>query len=222
MVSASGPVSLPHPPSAHPFRARTQPGGTWYRVHRFDKATGHYAPDAFNDSADGDARFSPLVDPATGTVIPTLYAAQTQRGAIAEIVLHDVPTPSTGHLHDWEQDKASSLHLSEVVLADMDLVDLTAIGLRAAGLRVADVFGTEKPDYPRTRAWALHIRQSVPTAQGLTWMSVRDNTCPVVMLFGDRVTATDLRNAGNTRPIADFEPQVLQLLDELGCGLVLS
>lgn len=118
-----------------------------------------------------------------------MRGASTQRGAIAEIVLHDAPTPSTGYLHDWEHDKASALHLSEIELPALHLVNLTATGLRAAGLQVADLFGTEQPDYRRTRQWALWIWQQMPEAQGLHWMSVRDNTSAIVMLFGDRVTA---------------------------------
>jgi hypothetical protein len=219
---AGSTAGLPYPPPAKPFKTKPFAGGTWYRVHRFDPVSGHYPPAGFNDTPNGNARFSPLIDPATNRVIPTLYAAQTQRGAIAEIVLHDVPTPSTGHLHDWEQDKASLLHLSEIVLAELNLVNLTTTGLRAAGLKVADFFGTEKPDYPRTRQWALHIWQQLPAAQGLYWMSVRDNTCPVVMLFGDRLPAGAVRDAANTQPIAAFENQVMQLLDELGCGLAIS
>lgn len=210
------------PPPVKPFKAKAFPGGTWYRVHRFDRSSGQYLPAAFNDTSHGNARFSPLVDPSTGSVIPTLYAAQTPRGAIAEVVLHDVPMPSTGHLHDWEQDKASALHLSDIVLPDLALVNLTSVGLRAAGLKVADLFGTEQPDYPRTRQWALHVWQRVPTAHGLYWMSVRENTCPVVMLFGDRVPAGAIRDVGRTQPIADFEPEVFQLLDELGCGLAIG
>jgi len=212
-------ADLPLPPPAKPFRTKRLPGGIWHRVHRLDRVTGRYAPTAFNDTAQGNARFSPLVDLASGAVVSTLYAAQTPRGAIAEVVLHDVPTPSTGHLHDWEQDKASLLHLSEIVLPDLVLANLSSVGLRACGLKVADLFGTEQPGYPRTRQWALHIWQHMPAAQGLYWMSVRDNTCPVVMLFGDRVPAYALRDVGRTQPIARFESEVFQLLDDLGCGL---
>jgi hypothetical protein len=42
------------------------------------------------------------------------------------------------------------------------------------------------------------------------------------MLFGDRLPAGAVRDAGNTQPIAAFESQVMQLLDELGCGLAIS
>ncbi|WP_310462229.1 RES family NAD+ phosphorylase [Sphaerotilus sp.] len=212
-------ADLPLPPPIKPFRIKPLPGGVWYRVHRFDRLSGHYASTAFNDTPHGNARFSPLIDPATGGVIPTLYAAQTPRGAIAEVELHDVPTPSTGHLHDWEQDKASLLHLSKIALPDLVLANLSSVGLRACGLKVADLFGTEQPDYLRTRQWALHVWQHMPAAHGLYWMSVRDNTCPVVMLFGDRVPAGALWDAGRTQPIAHFESEVFQLLDDLGCGL---
>lgn len=220
--ASSGSAALPYPPPAKPFRSIRQALGTWHRVHRIDPVSGEYAPDAFNDSRGGDARFSPLIDPATGKVIPTIYAAQTPRGAIAEVVLHDVPMPSTGYLHDWERDKVSTLHLSAVTIGEVQLVNLKATGLRAVGLEVADLFRSEAPDYPRTRQWALHIWQQMPTAQGLIWMSVRDNSCPVVMLFGDRVAAAQLRDAGHSRPIAHYEAEVFALLDELGCGIQLT
>lgn len=186
-------------------------------MHSWDAATGRFAPTAFNDSGQGDARFSPRLDPASGNVIPTLYAARTQRGAIAEIVLHDAPTPSTGYLHDWERDKASALHLSEIELPPWHLLNLTA-----TGLQVTDLFGAEQPDYPRTRQWALWTWQRMPEAQGLHWMSVRDNTSAVVMLFGDRIAPAALRPVAGPTPIARYESTVFHLLDELDAGLLLA
>jgi hypothetical protein len=224
MGEREGLDSLPLPPPAHPFRCHTpaSSAGRWFRVHAWDQTTGRFEPTAFNDSGQGDARFSPLLDPASGHVIPTLYAARTPRGAIAEIVLHDAPMPSAGYLHDWERDKASRLHLSEIELPTLRLVNLTATGLRAAGLQPADLFGSERPDYPRTRAWALWIWQHLPEAQGLHWMSVRDNTSAVVMLFGDRIAAPALKPRVGPVPIARYESTVFELLDELGAGLLLS
>lgn len=219
---AAGATSLPSPPPDQPFRIKKQASGTWFRVHCFDPATGKFAPDKFNDTTNGDARFSPLIDPTTMKVIPTIYAAGAPRGAIAEIVLHNVPTPSTGHLHDWERDKASTLHLSEIRLGDMELANLTATGLQAAGLNVGDLFGRETPDYPRTREWALYIYQHMPKAQGLRWMSVRDNPCPVLMLFEDRLRKGFIKDAKNSLPIANYEAVVFELLEELGCSLAIS
>jgi len=213
---------LPIPPAKHPFRTTKISAMTWYRVHRYEASTGKFAPNQFNPTTIGDARFSPLIDPATNNVIPTLYAAQKPEGAIAEIVLHDVPTPSAGYLHDWERDKAGDLHLSEIELGDAHLVNLTAMGLKAPGLSVADLFGTDATDYPRTRQWAAYIWRTMPTAQGLYWMSVRDNRCGVVMLFGDRFAANTIKDLGRSRPIAEFESVVVEMLDQMGCGIALS
>jgi hypothetical protein len=222
---ASGPdklPDLPHPPPSHPFRLRSCAAAHWFRVHIFDPASGRYAPDAFNDSTDGNARFSPLVDPATGKVIPTIYAAASEAGAISEVVLHDVPTPSTGYLHDWERDKAGPLHLSKIALPALKLADLQSQGLQAAGLEQWEMFGTNQPDYPRTRAWALHVWQSLPKAQGLLWMSRRANDSAVLMLFRDRVPAGVPAVMSGPAPIARYESIVFDILDRLGCGIALS
>jgi hypothetical protein len=212
--TAGGAGALPEPPPPHPFKLETQKAGLWYRVHR-----GEYGPAQFNDTDKGDARFSPLLNPATGAVIPTIYAAATVRGAIAEILFHDAPMPSTGFIYDWERDRTSSLHLSAIHLGSLRLVNLTSLGLRAAGLSVADLFGTEKPDYPRTRRWAQHVWQTHPTAQGLRWMSVRDNTCASLMLFGDRISPAACQDAANSQPVEAYEAEVMGVLDSLGGGL---
>lgn len=207
----------PYPPPPRPFRTRSVAAADWFRIHPFDAATGLYGPTQFNHSKRSNARFSPLV--YRGKVVPTLYAAQTPRGAIAEILLHDVPTPSAGYLHDWEKDQSSNLHLSQISLSKLQLVNLTSTGLRSAGLAVADLFESEKPDYPRTREWALHIWKTLPEAQGLQWMSVRDNSCAVAMLFEDRIATSDVQNAHNSQPVSHFESEVMQLLDDLGAAM---
>lgn len=210
----------PEPPPRQPLRLVRSDAGSWWRVHPFDRRTGQYAPDAFNGSGLGNARFSPLIDPASGRVIPTLYAASAPRGAIAETVLHNVPMPSTGYLHDLEADLRSTLHLSRLHLPALDLVNLTATGLRAAGLEPHDLFAAEQIDYPRTRRWSLWIWQHLPAAQGLLWMSRRDNRHQVMMLFGDRIAPGQIIDARDTRPIAACEALIIELLDELGAGLV--
>jgi hypothetical protein len=212
---------LPEPPPSHSFRLRRCAASEWCRVHTFDTATGRFQPDAFNDTTNGNARFSPLIDPDTNKVIPTIYAAATEAGAISEVILHDIPTPSTGYLHDWESDKAGKQHLSRIRLPDLQLVDLQQ-GLQAAGLEQWELFGTDKPDYPRTRRWALHIWKTMPDAAGLIWMSKRANEGAALMLFGDRVLPGTITVSASPAPIAQFEASVLAILDRLGCGLALS
>jgi hypothetical protein len=62
----------------------------------------------------------------------------------------------------------------------------------------------------------------MPTAQGLYWMSVRDNRCGVLMLFSNRFASNPIKDLGRSRPIAEFESLVVELLDQMGCGIALS
>ena len=206
------------PPSLYPFKTRSIEPANWYRVHDFVSSTGKYGPADFNDSGRGDARFSPLWD-SDENVIPTLYAAQTLNGAICEVVLHDLPVGSTGYLFDWEATRNGPAHISSIWLDSLNLVDLTAIGLTAAGIEAPDLFSTKKVQYKFTRQWARHIYDTVPEAQGLHWMSVRDNTSQVVMIFGNRISSAAIQDLGQSAPIAQCEATVLELLDRFGCGI---
>jgi len=138
------------PPATGHFTLKRVPPGTWYRVH-----PNRYAPGAFNDSGLGNARFSPLMQPGTGEVIPTIYAADTIRGAIMEVVLHDVPRASAGYIHPLARDRKSDNHLSVIQLPELRLVNLTATGLRSVGLTAADMFEGISPT-TRAPAHGLH------------------------------------------------------------------
>jgi hypothetical protein len=193
--------------------------GTWCRVHPYDPATRKYGPTSFNDGGLGNARFSPLTDPTTGAVIPTMYLAHRVRGAISETLLHDVPEPSSGYIYDWERDRNSTLCVSTIALPELKLANLTSTGLRAAGLTSAGLFDCAASVYPTTRALAVGTWQADPTVQGVCWMSVRDNQSMAMVLFGDRVDPGLLAAMAGPTPIAQFREVVFTLLDELGCGL---
>ncbi|MFT0171491.1 RES family NAD+ phosphorylase [Paraburkholderia mimosarum] len=209
------------PPPASSFTLSTVSPRKWYRVHPIDPVTGDYAPDAYNASGRGNARFSPLCRPDNGKVIPTIYAADSPRGAIMEVVLHDVPVPSSGYQHDLERDRASNLHLSEVGLPALVLANLTATGLRGPGLAPSDLFDGDKTDYPRTREWALWIWANVPSAQGLMWMSKQDNQSKAVMLFGDRVS-TPIADMKKSHHVIHYEDLIIELLAEMGATVTPS
>ena len=211
---------LPPPDAGSPALRTVQPG-IWWRIHRLSPRTGLFAPQAFNTSGRSHARFSPLR--AGRRVVPVLYAAQTLDGALMETVLHDVPFPSTGHIHDLQRDLQSDLHASPISLtAPLQLVDLSKLGLQRMGLRVSQMFETDACDCARTQAWARWLHTAVPRAQGLYWMCARQPGCAGLMLFGDRAAA------GVVAPTAEPSLHVghaqvlgalLALLHRLGCGV---
>jgi len=218
-------TARPQPPPARGTPAlRTLAPGRWWRVHPWDATTGLYAADAFNASGRGDARFSPLAGATAGTWVPTLYAAASLDAALMETVLHDVPYPSQGHIHDLDRTLAAGLVASAIDIArPLQVADLTQLGLQRMGLRVSQLFETNACDYPRTRAWAGWLRQALPQAQGLLWMSARHAEVPALVLFGDRVPRTTVRAAPDEppRPLAEAGvcSMLLGLLDRLGCGV---
>lgn len=139
-----------------------------------------------------------------------------------EIVLHDVPYPSEGHIHDLDRDLKGLLHASQIeIVRALRLVDLTKIGLQRMNITPSAMFETNADDYPRTRRWATWLRE-MTQAQGLIWMSVRQPEHKAVILFGDRIDGTAVRTvAGSTLPLADpaVKTELLGLLDRLGCGV---
>lgn len=185
-----GSIPLPPPKSGRPGLVSIPPCTLW-RVHPFDPSTGRWVATAFNSAGAGNARFSPL--PEGDGFVPTLYAASTLEGALMETVFHDVPWPSTGYSLDLTKHLESSYCASQVELTSAaQLIDLTSVGLRAIGLRAVDLLDTNATEYPRARAWAQWLRQTAPTAQGLTWMSRQDNTCRALVFFGDKLPASSL------------------------------
>ena len=209
---------MKRPPAAHLPTVREVAPAEWYRVHEYDSATGHFDATSFNDSGLGNARFSPLRR-ADGSVIPTLYAAQAARTAIAEILFHDAPYPSTGWTFDWsahDDPTKSRTHLSVVATPALRLASLTTFGLQAAGLEVQDLLSGNSGVYPVTRQWALWFYERMPGIQGLYWMSRRDNEHACLLLFGDRVTGLQCQSRAH---ISAHEFDVLTTLAAMNAGI---
>ena len=156
--------------------------------------------------------------------MPVLYAADSVAGALMETVLHDVPYPSEGYQHDLDRHLKSDLQASTIsIRRQLTVVDLTKLGLQRMNIRPSQMFETNKPDYPRTREWALWLRQASPKAQGLMWMSARNPESKAIMLFGDRVPADAVvpSHPEDSLPLHDplVYEQLLILLARLGCGV---
>lgn len=169
-------------------------GTTMYRVHETI-----YAVDRFNSSRKGNARFSPVLDPS-GNVIPTLYAATTSRGALMESVFRDVPYRS-GFKHVDLKRLEGRVCSTLLFQTNFQLLDLSKVALRGLGISPRRLIDTTKAHYTVTRGWAGQVYAAHTKAQGFLWSSRQDDRSLAVVLFGNRVPASDLLDGKFSRPL---------------------
>jgi hypothetical protein len=180
------------------------PAGT--ELHRIHLE--RFGSDEFNGTDLGDARFSPIRDTG-GTIIPTIYAAQTFACATCEIVLRcpDVPTidPKTGLAPlqiVYPSDYQAHAHSQLRTATELKLVELTMKGQRKIGVDKNALLAGPKSSYPETRAWAERIHAQCPEAEGLYYNSAQFGPDFAIVLFGGRVPAGAFSVLGRRR-VAD-------------------
>jgi hypothetical protein len=156
-------------------------GTVFARVHQTA-----YGATAFNPRASdvlfGGGRFDSTADDPYGY----LYAAATNRAAIAETLLRDVPADDRGARFlakkYWRGRQLSRLEVVRpiVLISLLSGEDLGVIG--------QDTWLTTcgPEDYPQTRAWAHWLRRTQSDAAGIAWLSKRQPGVPSLCLFEDR------------------------------------
>jgi RES domain len=201
-------------PPTVPAKIKLTPWGagtTMYRVHETV-----YAVNEFNPSPKGNARFSPILDPS-GKVIPTLYAATTPRGALMESVFRDVPYRA-GFKHVDRKRLEGRTCSTLLFQTNFQLLDLSKVALRGLGIPPRRLIDTTKAHYPLTRGWAEQVYAAHARVQGFLWSSRQDDRSLAVVLFGNRVQASDLLDGKFSRPLIRSgvpEDFVLDLATEL-------
>lgn len=167
------------------LRTHTLPAGSpLYRV--YDATWGY---DEHNPGY-GDARFSPVDDPATGERLPSMYLAGTPTAALLETVFHDVHQLSDRII--YERDLRGKLLAHLRVPSAATLGDLRDPELGRLGLSRLQVVSGPAEHYPCTRrlataALAQHRRGHAQA--GFVWHSRQAelaDTAPVevIVLFG--------------------------------------
>jgi RES domain-containing protein len=177
-----------------------------YRVH-----PERFAGDVFNPARTGNARFSPIVDPA-GKVIPTLYAGSTLDCALMETVFHDVPYKA-GFKPLSRTRLNGGVYTVLALERNLRLVDLGTIALRKLGISRNRLIDTTKAHYPRTRSWAESLYAQFPEAQGLRWTSRQDDHAQAIVLFRSRIPLKALAIMSPSLPLIEDGDPILPLIE---------
>lgn len=213
-------IEIPAPAGFRASRASyySLPAGTvLHRIH-----SNRFGATQFNDTALGNARFSPIRRP-DGAIIPTIYAAETFACAVGETILRcpDIEPidPSTGHPvmiavrpHKWR----GSAHSVIRTARDLCLVDLITQGQRRIGINRNALLAGPTATYSATRAWAEAIHAGCPDAQGFYYTSHQFGPDFAVVLFGDRMF-DPFEATTHQRPISrtDCDREIRALADSL-------
>lgn len=214
--SAAGPPSPPKRLDATLVTLKLGRGLKLHRVHNLA-----FGGSEFNTNTKGNARFSPITDDA-GVLIPTLYAGTTLDCALMETIFHDLPFKA-GFKPFSKLKMDGKVHSVLNPTADLRLIDLSTVALHKLGVKRTQLIDTTKAHYPATRHWAQALYTQFPNAQGLRWTSRQDDQAHAVMLFGTRVSPSDIGWDGTSESLlldGHAQPSVIDLTSRLGVTLV--
>lgn len=167
-------------------------------------------------------RFRPVM--SADRVVPTIYGADLDRGALSETVFHDVPVRGPGRRI---QHKALiHMVLSTITSAKpLQLVELHGAGLARLHVTHGGLIETSSRQYPRTAVWGQALYDHDAAYDGLIWRSRQFNDSLALMLWADRVSRFDhLKFDSSDAPLSLFAGEgfekVLQLANDFGITVV--
>ncbi len=185
MTGATGPdpwvdQRRPPPPdgiSGEPAIEVLSAGSRLWRIHsqaRDAVAFDMRVPDSFT----GGRFNSPTGRPGA------LYAADSLEGAVAEVVLRDVPLADEG---------ARAVPIRGVLGRSVSVLevtrDLAVVALHGANAGLVGqglwLTKSDSADYPLTREWGRAVRACVPGAAGLVWRARHDEDRLAYALYHD-------------------------------------
>lgn len=172
---------VPHPlpePRVHEWPARLP----IVRCHKAKWGATEFNPETT------PARFRPVRGPHG--VVPTIYGADRNEGALSESVFHDVPVRGPGRR--IQRKKLIHTILSTIVpTRALRLVELHGAGLHRLGVTHGELIESSVRQYPRTAAWGQALHDFDPTYDGLVWRSRQFNDSLALTLWSDRVSRLD-------------------------------
>jgi hypothetical protein len=137
------------------------------------------------------------------SVVPIMYAADTEDAAIAETLLHDIP--AEGGLLPYDQYAGKVLVRLEVTQS-LRVGVLHGTGLRRLKVTAADLTSSPASSYATTVRWAEAAHGI--GLDGLVWMSRQCNDAKAYVFFGDRCAHAFAQDPSHARIFASPADQI--------------
>jgi hypothetical protein len=145
-----------------------------------------FGPIAFNPNAEAEGRFRPVHDAAE--VVATIYLADDQETALAEVLLRGVDALAAGNRPRLYRRQVLGISMARIeVRRELRLVRLRGQGLTRLGLRREELIMVGPPEYSYTARWAQAFYESPEEFDGIVWTSHQNDSGRALMLWEGRV-----------------------------------
>lgn len=196
-------IAVPDPPRPfEPLVEELRPGSRLYRVFTAKKGR---KVRTFNGSGQPPSRFAFFGEPP----VPVLYAAESEVASLCESLLHDVPLRG-GELAPERYERSVMGALE--VLRPLRLAKLHGPGLRRLGVAPEQLTSSSARNYGQTVRWGEAVHRA--GLDGAVWMSARCTSDRAYVLFGDRVSESDLGVAIDHARVFTPGPDLDWLIDQ--------
>lgn len=172
-------IHVPDPPDV--FRGQAESlisATTLFRVHSVKRGA-----TLFNPGSGAPTRFGFFGDP----VVPVLYAAYSQRAAVAESIFDEIPIIGGELYPELFRGKVLTRIAPQ---RELRMAVFFGLGLGAMNVDAETITRAPAPEYHRTVRWAEAAHAA--GFDGIVWTSPRFRRDRVVVLFGDRVAEDEL------------------------------
>lgn len=165
-------------PYVAPFNAKRL-----FRVHPLK-----YDANSFNLGL-GKGRFHPIFDQLRIS-IPTLYASDKINGALSETVFRNKTSGDVVYQAELIDKNLSRISCQK----ELRLIDLTGNYIKRLKITRVQLLESEEEYYDVTARWAEALHQACPKAHGIKWVCRQFDTAKSILLFGDRVKQSQLKD----------------------------
>ncbi len=134
-------------------------------------------------------RFHPIFD-QLGKPIPTMYLSDKINGALSETVFRNKMSGDVVYQAELVDKYLSRISYQK----ELRLIDLTGFYIKRLKITRLELLESEEEYYDITARWAEALYHACPKAHGIKWVSRHFDTAKSILLFGDRITQSNMKD----------------------------